>query len=201
MSNNARLPDYDLADVTEVTAPHQLRALAHPLRNAILELLLERAATVSELAAELGRPRSTVAHHVSALADAQLLKVVRTRRVRAIEERYYGRTARIFRVGTIGPAEGDAPPYCNNDLATAATESAPAHQADQLSSIVRHVRIPRERAREFWLRVLDLADEYTQLPRGGAVVYGFAAGLYPTDHPALPEAESPDRPATTRGSI
>ncbi|MDQ1014286.1 ArsR/SmtB family transcription factor [Streptomyces afghaniensis] len=188
MSNNTRLPDYDLADVTDVTAPAQLRALAHPLRNAILELLLERAATVSELAAAVGRPKSTVAHHVSVLADAQLLKVVQTRRVRAIDERYYGRTARIFRVGTISTTHGTTP-NCNNDLATAAAESAPAHQSDQLSSIVRHVRIPREQAREFWARVLELANDYAQLPRGGDVVYGFAAGLYPTDYPALPEAE------------
>jgi DNA-binding transcriptional ArsR family regulator len=191
--NNARFPDYDLADVADVTAPAQLRALASPLRDAILELLLERAATVSELASALGRPKSTVAHHVSVLVDAQLLRVVRTRRVRAIDERYYGRTARIFRVGTVSPTDSptDSPtaPYCNNDLATAAAESAPAHQADQLSSIVRHVRIPREQAREFWARVLELANDYAQLPRGGDVVYGFAAGLYPTDYPALPEAE------------
>lgn len=191
MSNNTRFPDYDLADVTDVTAPAQLRALANPLRNAILELLLERAATVSELAAALGRPKSTVAHHVSALADAQLLKVVRTRRVRAIDERYYGRTARIFRVGTVSQTGEAEAPYCNNDLATAAAESTPAHQADQLSSIVRHVRIPREQAREFWTRVLELANDYAQLPRGGDVVYGFAAGLYPTDYPALPETEAP----------
>ncbi|MGW6911057.1 ArsR/SmtB family transcription factor [Streptomyces sp. NPDC054940] len=190
MSNNPRLPDYDVSDVTDVTAPAQLRALANPLRNAVLELLLERAATVSELAAALGRPKSTVAHHVSVLVDAQLLKVVRTRRVRAIDERYYGRTARIFRVGTVSPTDGAEAPYCNNDLATAAAESASAHQTDQLSSIVRHVRIPREQAREFWARVLELANDYAQLPRGGDVVYGFTAGLYPTDHPALPEAES-----------
>ncbi|MFF9911226.1 ArsR/SmtB family transcription factor [Streptomyces sp. NPDC013457] len=191
MSNSTRLPDYDLADVTDVTAPAQLRALASPLRDAILELLLERAATVSELATALDRPKSTVAHHVSVLVDAQLLKVVRTRRVRAIEERFYGRTARIFRVGTVSPTDGGgATPYCTNDLATAAAESAPAHQADQLSSIVRHVRIPQEQAREFWSRVLELANDYARLPRGGDVVYGFTAGLYPTDHPALPEAES-----------
>ncbi|MFI6858204.1 ArsR/SmtB family transcription factor [Streptomyces sp. NPDC050416] len=190
MPNNSRFPDYDLADVVDVTAPAQLRALASPLRDAILELLLERAATVSELASALGRPKSTVAHHVSVLVDAHLLRVVRTRRVRAIDERYYGRTARIFRVGTVSPTDSPtAPPYCNNDLATAAAESVPAHQADQLSSIVRHVRIPREQAREFWARVLELANDYAQLPRGGDVVYGFAAGLYPTDYPALPEAE------------
>lgn len=80
-----------------MTAPAQLR---------------ERAATVSELAAALGRPKSTVAHHVSALADAELLKVVRTRRVRAIDERYYGRTARVFRVGTVSQTGEAEAPYC-----------------------------------------------------------------------------------------
>ncbi|MFJ3770378.1 ArsR/SmtB family transcription factor [Streptomyces sp. NPDC090075] len=192
MSNNTRLPDYDLADITDVTAPAQLRALAGPLRDAILELLLERAATVTELAAALDRPKSTIAHHVSVLMDAELLKVVRTRRVRAIEERYYGRTARIFRVGRISPADGVTPPYGTNDLVTAATESVPAHEADQLSSIVRYVRIPREQALDFWMRVLALANDYAQLPRTGDVVYGFAAGLYPTERPALPEAEPAD---------
>lgn len=54
---------------------------------------------------------------------------------------------------------------------------------------MRHVRIPREQAGEFWERVLELASDYAQLPRGGDVVYGFAAGLYPTDSPALPETE------------
>ncbi|MFG3287692.1 ArsR/SmtB family transcription factor [Streptomyces sp. NPDC048179] len=189
---DARLPDYDLADLTVVTAPAQLRAMAGPLRDAILELLLERAATVTELAAALDRPKSTIAHHVSVLVDAELLKVVRTRRVRAIEERYYGRTARIFRVGRVSPADdGVTAPYCANDLVTAATESVPAHEADQLSSIVRYVRIPREQALEFWARVLELANDYAQLPRTGDVVYGFAAGLYPTERPALPEAAGP----------
>ncbi|MGF1428100.1 helix-turn-helix domain-containing protein [Kitasatospora sp. LaBMicrA B282] len=186
MSINPRFPDYDLAELVEVTAPPQLRALAHPLRDAILELLLERAATVTELAAAVGRPKSTVAHHVGVLLDAELLTVVRTRRVRAIEERYYGRTARVFFVGQVGPTEGVTVPYCVNDLATAAAESLPAHEADRLYSIIRHVRIPREQAREFWGRVLELAGEYAQLPRGGDEVYGFAAGLYPTDFPALP---------------
>ena len=65
----------------------------------ILGLLHERAATVTELAAAVKRPKSTVAHHVKVLADAGILRVVRTRRVRAIDERYYGRAARMFYVG------------------------------------------------------------------------------------------------------
>src|SRR3954464_1847110 len=91
-------PDYELAERLALTRPDQVQALSHFVRNAILGLLHERAATVSELAAALGRPKSTVAHHVKVLAEAGLVRVVRTRRVRAIDERFYGRTARLFYV-------------------------------------------------------------------------------------------------------
>ena len=75
--------------------------MAIPLRVTILDLLLERAATVRDLAAAVGRPRSTVAYHVKVLVDAGMLRVVRTRRVHAIEERHYGRTARMFAIGVV----------------------------------------------------------------------------------------------------
>ena len=53
---------------------------------------------------------------------------------------------------------------------------------------MRHVRIPPERAAEFWRRVEALIRDFTELPRSGDTVYGFVAGLYPTDFPTLPEA-------------
>jgi DNA-binding transcriptional ArsR family regulator len=182
-------PDYDLGDEAVVSTPQGLRAMAHPLRSTLLDLLLERAATVTELATAVGRPKSTVAHHVGVLVDAKLLRVVRTRRVRAIDERYYGRTARLFRVGPVNPAEQDPPSHFDNDLAVAAAEASPSHEADDLRSILRHVRIPPERADEFWERVLTLAQELVQTPRSGDTVYGFVAGLYPSTHPTLPDPE------------
>src|ERR1019366_4238141 len=90
-------------------------------------------------AAAVARPKSTVAHHVSVLVDAKMLKVVRTRKVRAIDERFYGRTARIFYVGAIRPEQARV---LSNYLAVAAAESAPAHDADDLRAILRHARIP-----------------------------------------------------------
>jgi DNA-binding transcriptional ArsR family regulator len=193
MSTNT-LPDYELVDQIVVTAPGQLRAMADPLRATILDLLLERAATVAELATAVARPRSTVAHHVNVLVDAGMLRVVRTRRVRAIDERYYGRTARVFYVGVVSRPGEDPTTVCVNALSVAAAESVPAHEADDLRSILRHVRIPDERASEFWERVLDLSREYAAMPRSGDIVYGFAAGLYPTDYPTLPD---PSEPAIT----
>ena len=73
-----------------------MKALGDPLRSTILDLVLERAMTVTELADALRRPKGTVAYHVDVLVDAGLLQVVRTRKVRAVEERFYGRTARTI---------------------------------------------------------------------------------------------------------
>ena len=103
MTDNPTPPDYELADRIALTQPSQVKALGNPVRNTILGLLHERAATVTELATALERPKSTVAHHVKVLAEAGLVQVVRTRRVRAIEERFYGRTARMFYV-TLEPS-------------------------------------------------------------------------------------------------
>jgi DNA-binding transcriptional ArsR family regulator len=187
MSSNSQIPDYDLADTVEVSTPAQLRAIADPLRSTILDLVLERAATVAELAGAVHRPKSTVAHHVNVLLEAGMLRVVRTRRVRAIDERYYGRTGRTIYVGVVRRPGDTTTPVCVNGLSVAAAESVPAHEADTLYSTLRHARIPAKAASQFWRRVEELIREFTQLPRSGDTVYGFAAGLYPTDHPILPE--------------
>lgn len=188
MSGN-RVPDYDLADQLIVSAPEQLRALASPLRITLLDLVLERAASVTELARAVARPNSTIAHHVGVLVDAGLLRVVRTRRVRAIDERYYGRTARSIYIGVVNQPGDSETPVCINRLSMAAAESVPAHRADVLRSTLLHARIPRDRAAEFWERVEAVTQEFTQLPRSGDTVYGFAAGLYPTEYPTLPEVD------------
>src|SRR5919109_4082376 len=140
MSINEHMPDYELAERTVLTAPAQLRAIADPLRATILDLLLERAATVAELAAAVGRPKSTIAHHVNVLVEAGLLRVVRPRKVRAVEERYYGRTARMFHVGVVNRPGEDPTTVHANALSVAAAESVPAHEADELRSTLRHAR-------------------------------------------------------------
>jgi DNA-binding transcriptional ArsR family regulator len=193
MSIKAAIPDYELDERVELTTPAQLRAMADPLRGTILDLLLERAATVTELAAAVQRPKSTIAYHVRVLVDAGMLRVVRTRRVRAIDERYYGRTARMFYVGVVSIPGDDKTLVHANALSVAAAESVPAHEADKLRSTVRHARIPAQHAADFWQRVEALLREFAQLPRSGDTVYGFAAGLYPTEFPTLPDAtDEPD---------
>jgi len=192
MSVNHRIPDYDLEEMLVVTAPGQLRALADPLRGALLDLLLERAATVTEMAQAVDRPKSSVAYHVNLLVEAGLMRVVRTRRVRAIEERYYGRVARTYYVGVLSRAEDREVVAAMNGIATAAAESAAAHAADELRCTLVHARIPIAEVRAFWAEVQALARRFAQIPRSGDQMYGFVAGLYPTDAPTLPPPADSD---------
>jgi DNA-binding transcriptional ArsR family regulator len=179
-------PDYELADRIALTTPSQVKAISHPLRTTILQLLHERAATVTELAAAVERPKSTVAHHVKVLTEAGLVRVVRTRRVRAIDERLYGRTARMFYVGVERSVDGDDMPRDFNDFEVAARESTAAYESGKLWGFIRHARISEAQASDFWEQMAELVAEFDRLPRSGDTMYGFAIGVYPTDHPTLP---------------
>jgi DNA-binding transcriptional ArsR family regulator len=188
MAATSNPPDYELADRLALIEPSQVKAIGHPVRTAILSLLHERAATVNELAVAVGRPKSTIAHHVKVLREAGLLQVVRTRRVRAIEERFYGRAARMFYVSVERTPEGEEMPRDFNDFEVAARESEAAYRDGKLWGFIRHARIAESQASGFWERMAELVDEFDRLPRSGDTMYGFAVGVYPTDLPTLPNS-------------
>ena len=93
---NLPQPDYEADDILVVSETEQLRALADDVRLRIVAILRERAATTTELAENVGLAKGTVAHHLKFLESAGLVKVVRTRRVRALTESFYGRVARLY---------------------------------------------------------------------------------------------------------
>lgn len=181
-------PGHALADRLVLDRAEQVRALAHPLRTTILGLLTERAASVAELAEAVDRPKGTVAHHVGVLHRTGLLQVVRTRRVRAVEERFYGRTARTVTINV--DSRGDEVPVDFNDFEVAAGESRVAFEQRQLWAFLRHARITPEQAGEFWTRLRSVVEEFDRLPRSGEVTYGLAVGIYPI--PGYPRLADPD---------
>ena len=189
MTSKSPVPDYDLDERMELTSADQVRAIGHPLRTTILGLLHERAATVTEMAEAVGRPKSTVAHHINVLQRAGLVQVVRTRRVRAIEERYYGRTARIFYVG-VGKRSGDGP--CRSISTTSMLPRAnrgPPPSRTELWSFIRHAHIPASERRVL-VRGNGAGPGVERLPQAGGWDDGFVAGVYPIpDYPALPDPE------------
>ena len=172
---------YDLDETIHADSPARLKAASHPLRTLILDLVLERAMTVTELAERVRKPRGAVAHHVDVLVDAGLLKVTSTRRVRAIDERFYGRTANTI-VFPDSTTDGDLPFVAD---ARAEADLSDPHCAGGFT--FRHARIPAELADEFAERIMQLAKEFTRLPRGGSQEYAFLAGVFPTKRPVAPK--------------
>ena len=54
-------------------------------------------------------PKGTVGHHLKVLETAGLVRVVRTRQVRALTEKYYGRVARLFELKGVDDDAGGSP--------------------------------------------------------------------------------------------
>jgi DNA-binding transcriptional ArsR family regulator len=166
--------DYELGDRMVAATSGQLTALGDPLRLRICDLVLERAMSVNEIAGRVGRPAGSVAHHVAVLLDAGLLRVVRTRRVRAVEERFYGRVARTI----VRPPTPGELPFVHDMLAEIDHERRARDRAGTVT--FRHARLAPDRVAEFARRLEALAAEFVDAPRGGEVEFGLYVALYPT---------------------
>lgn len=174
-------PDYETADVVVVSAPEQLKALADDLRGRIVVLLRERARSVTDLADRLRLPKGTVAHHVKVLEKAGLIRVVRTRKVRAVTERYYGRTARLFLYEAQDPAQAeDVRAIVQMSLRIAAEEIQPVDGESHGygSSGVIRVRLSDADARRFNKRVDRLLAEFRAAEDPAGDPYGLAVAMY-----------------------
>jgi DNA-binding transcriptional ArsR family regulator len=180
MSDEERL-DYPLDELIALDTPERLKAVAEPVRALILDLVLERGMSVTDLAARIGKPKGTLAHHVGVLLDAGLLKVVRVRKVRAVEERFYGRVARTM---VFPDSDHDELPFVAE--ATAEANFELMAQDCPGGFTLRHARLPREVAEEWNARMQAIALEFSRLPRGGDVEYALYIGMFPTNRPVAP---------------
>src|SRR5438067_158283 len=147
-------PDYEAPDVLLLGEPEQLRALGDELRTRVVVLLREHARSITELAELLGVPKGTVGHHVKVLEKAGLVRVVRTRKVRALTERYYGRTARLFQFNSTDDAGGeDVRNLTAASLRSAAAELIPPDDEDRTTFAVLRLRLTNADAQRFARRL------------------------------------------------
>jgi predicted ArsR family transcriptional regulator len=186
-----QLTDYEAEDVLLVRDPEQLRALGGELRARIITLLNERAASTTELAATLGIAKGTAAHHLKVLEHAGLIRVVATRRIRAVTERYYGRVARLFVLQiddtTKGFVSGGA--LAAAMLRNAAEEILPADvEAARVTAGLSHARLRPTDARRIGKRLNRIFAAIADADDPEGEPYGLAAALYPTPG-ALPKRD------------
>ncbi|MCS7006056.1 MAG: winged helix-turn-helix domain-containing protein [Thermoleophilia bacterium] len=171
-----RYPDYELDDVLVVSESAQLRALADSTRSRIVGLLGQRAASTTELATALGMPKGTVAHHVRVLERAGLVRVVRTRRVRALTERFYGRVARVFELRAVTAEDELSESALAAAILRQVAEEAAASSDEHGKAGVARVRLTERDARRFKRRLERLADDVLAAgrPDGDAYVLSVA---------------------------
>ena len=140
-------------------------------------MLRERAASTTELATVLEKPKGTVGHHLKVLEQAELVRIVRTRQVRALTEKYYGRVARLFVL------KGDD--LVPKDLRGGAISSLMLHQAaDELqkagddtdTAAMLNVRLSAKDRRRFEQRLNRLVADYQRAedPAGERHVLAYA---------------------------
>lgn len=79
-------------------SPAELRLLADPVREHLVNALAPRARTVAQLAQGLGCAPTRLYRHVQILLDAGLLVVEREVKVRGVVERHYRASARTLRL-------------------------------------------------------------------------------------------------------
>ncbi len=173
-------PDYELAEVLELTTPEQLKALGDAFRQKVLRLLLEQAATTNQLAEALHAPTSTTAHHLNVLTEAGLTQVVRTRQVRAITERYYGCTARTYISISSAPGAEREPGI--QLLQQMLKEVASSQDNNRfLSYSTGHTHISMTNAHIFMERINKLVQEFEAMNTPDEETFSLFTALYQTN--------------------
>jgi len=154
--------------------PKQLRALADPFRAQLVQLLRDRARSTQEISEELKLPKGTVGHHLKVLESAGLIRVVRTRKVRAVTEKFYGRTARLFLYQTEDPADGRAISAVTLRQAASEVDLAPMVSG---FGLVR-ARLTQKDLERFERRAKKLLEDFRAADRPGGAPCSLTAGLW-----------------------
>ena len=172
------LRDYLADDILVVSDRAQLRALADDVRTTIVALLRERARSTQQLARELDMPKGTVGHHVKVLEKAGLIQVVHTRQVRAVTEKFYGRTARLFLFETEDPEDVRALGGATLRRAAAEIERSPK----AVSWGHPKARLTERDAKRLERRMKRLLDDFLAAETPTGEPYALVTALYEQRH-------------------
>ncbi|MFJ6425016.1 ArsR/SmtB family transcription factor [Streptomyces hydrogenans] len=151
------MPPEDLPETIHVTTDEQLRAVSNLTRHRIMAVLRFEPATITQIAERVGLAKGSSSYHVRLLERAGLVKVVRTRKIRGVTERYYAMAARTIAL----PDPGEGAPDVLMRHAVADLEASSAQSERHVG--MAHLRLTDEQFAELGARLQALADEYRKL--------------------------------------
>ena len=149
------------------------------MRGRIVGLLRERAWSTQQLANELGVPKGTVGHHLKVLEKAGLIRVVQTRKVRAITEKFYGRVARLFLYQIDDPENARAAGV--SVLRDAAFQLERAPEAGPWGMVFS--RLTPEDRRRFGKRLARLLDDFGAADAPDGTPHRLVVAAWPVEKP------------------
>jgi DNA-binding transcriptional ArsR family regulator len=163
-------------------SPAHFRALGHPLRHRLFDLLRQRPATLAQLAAALGSTKGTVGYHVQLMMDAGVVRLAGTRRVRGGTERYYEPVSGDLR------HDPDAAARTSFLVQAALDEMLPHRPGDEDFAVLRHVRLTPAQAREVAARIERFARDELAAGADGddGDPHGLLLCVFRADIPVLP---------------
>jgi hypothetical protein len=119
-------------------------------------------------------PKGTIGHHLKVLEHAGLIRVVRTRQVRAVTEKYYGRVAKLFLFEVEDPADVRA--LGAGTLRQAAFEIERAPEGATWGLV--RTRLSAEDAMRFERRVERLIDDFRKRETPDGTPFRLATALW-----------------------
>jgi DNA-binding transcriptional ArsR family regulator len=170
----------DEHDHLVLRSPEQFKALGHPMRHRMVNVLRQRPATLRQLADVLGMSKGTIGYHVRVLREAGLVQLAETRQVRGGTEQYFALVSRSFKVhedAVVGPE------FLIN---AALGEMLPDRPGRPSHTALRHLWLTEAEAHalEARLRAMTAEPRPTDPARGEP--YGLLVSLFHADVPSLP---------------
>lgn len=150
------MPTDDPPETFHVTTEEQLRAVSNLTRHKIMAVIRFEPATITQIAAQVGLAKGSSSYHVRLLERAGLVKVVRTRKVRGVTERYYAMAAQAIELPD--PVAGQPDVLMRHAVADLEA-STDGERFVQLA----HLRLTAEQFAGLGKRLEALAEEYREL--------------------------------------
>ncbi|MCL0089580.1 helix-turn-helix domain-containing protein [Dehalococcoidia bacterium] len=194
-------------DVYLIKDLEQLQALADPLHLRLLELLSQKAMTVTQVANLLDEKPNRLYYHINKLEEVGLVQLVETRPHRGILEKYYQAVAENFKIDESVIQLQQEEVGTLYDLAQGVFESTMAdlrqtlraklqEESPESSVELKHhiertlVRLPLEKVKEAYEKVQALGQELRDAqPHEGGEEYGLTVVFYPV---VRPDQKSPE---------
>ncbi len=189
-------------NVYTVTNLEQIKALADPLRLRIMEVLrCGSLLTTKQIAVQLEEKPTKLYHHVELLESLGLIRLVETRQVRGIVEKYYQSVAKSIAVDPKVFAGDESLEVSNivahmfmslvetirNEVKSSLSKGLIGAEKD-LDPVLIHLPLRTTKKRiEKIKRLLEAATAIAQVEADetGEENYSLVIALYPTDNPKI----------------